>query len=93
MRILFLGGTRFLGRHAVDVALARGHAVTLFTRGRTPNHWGSAVALLTGDDRDRFRQLMIERVLTQFEAGFDPDNLDYFIAKLGGAHAPAAIAS
>jgi 2'-hydroxyisoflavone reductase len=49
MRILFLGGTRFLGRHAVDVALARGHAVTVFTRGRTPNHWGSAVALLTGD--------------------------------------------
>jgi 2'-hydroxyisoflavone reductase len=49
MRILFLGGTRFLGRHAVDVAVARGHAVTLFTRGKTPNHWGSAVALLTGD--------------------------------------------
>jgi 2'-hydroxyisoflavone reductase len=49
MRILFLGGTRFLGRHAVDVALARGHAVTLFTRGKTPNHRGSAVALLTGD--------------------------------------------
>ena len=49
MRILFLGGTRFLGRHAVDVALARGHAVTLFTRGKTPNHWGSAVALLAGD--------------------------------------------
>lgn len=49
MRILFLGGTRFLGRHAVDVALARGHAVTLFTRGRTPNLWGSAVTLLTGD--------------------------------------------
>jgi len=49
MRILFLGGTRFLGRHAVDVALARGHAVTLFTRGRTPNHWGGKVTLLTGD--------------------------------------------
>jgi 2'-hydroxyisoflavone reductase len=49
MRILFLGGTRFLGRHAVDVALARGHAVTLFTRGRTANHWGDAVTLLTGD--------------------------------------------
>jgi len=49
MRILFLGGTRFLGRHAVDVALARGHGVTLFTRGRTANHWGSAVTLLTGD--------------------------------------------
>jgi 2'-hydroxyisoflavone reductase len=49
MRILFLGGTRFLGRHAVDVALARGHGVTLFTRGKTPNHWGSAVTSLIGD--------------------------------------------
>jgi len=49
MRILFLGGTRFLGRHAVDVALAHGHAVTLFTRGRTPNHWSEKVTLLTGD--------------------------------------------
>jgi 2'-hydroxyisoflavone reductase len=49
MRILFLGGTRFLGRHAVDMALARGHAVTLFTRGRTANTFGGAVTLLTGD--------------------------------------------
>ena len=49
MHILLLGGTRFLGRHAVDTALARGHAVTLFTRGRTPNHWGDAVAMLNGD--------------------------------------------
>ena len=49
MHILFLGGTRFLGRHAVDTALARGHAVTLFTRGRTPNHWGGAVTMLAGD--------------------------------------------
>lgn len=49
MRILLLGGTRFLGRHAVDVALARGHAVTMFTRGRTPNHWGDAVTALVGD--------------------------------------------
>jgi len=49
MHILFLGGTRFLGRHAVDTALARGHAVTVFTRGKTPNHWGEAVTMLTGD--------------------------------------------
>jgi 2'-hydroxyisoflavone reductase len=34
MRILFLGGTKFLGRHAVGAALARGHEVTLFNRGR-----------------------------------------------------------
>jgi 2'-hydroxyisoflavone reductase len=35
MRVLVLGGTAFLGRHLVEVALERGHAVTLFTRGRT----------------------------------------------------------
>lgn len=35
MRLLVLGGTLFLGRHVVDAALARGHDVTLFHRGRT----------------------------------------------------------
>ena len=35
MKLLFLGGTRFLGRALVESALARGHEVTLFTRGRT----------------------------------------------------------
>jgi 2'-hydroxyisoflavone reductase len=49
MRILFLGGTRFLGRHAVDAALVRGHVVTVFTRGRTPAHRADAVTTLTGD--------------------------------------------
>jgi nucleoside-diphosphate-sugar epimerase len=49
MRILFLGGTKFLGRHAVDAALARGHAVTTFTRGRTRNPWGSDVTALIGE--------------------------------------------
>ena len=35
MRLLILGGTRFVGRHLAAAALARGHAVTLFNRGRT----------------------------------------------------------
>ena len=35
MKLLIVGGTRFLGRHLVDVARARGHAVTLFNRGRS----------------------------------------------------------
>jgi 2'-hydroxyisoflavone reductase len=34
MRILILGGTIFLGRHVAAEALARGHDVTLFHRGR-----------------------------------------------------------
>jgi nucleoside-diphosphate-sugar epimerase len=34
MRTLILGGTVFLGRHVAAEALARGHDVSLFTRGR-----------------------------------------------------------
>jgi 2'-hydroxyisoflavone reductase len=33
MRLLVLGGTRFLGRHVVTAALERGHEVATFTRG------------------------------------------------------------
>jgi 2'-hydroxyisoflavone reductase len=35
MHLLLIGGTRFLGRHLVDQALAAGHRLTLFHRGRT----------------------------------------------------------
>ena len=49
MKLLVLGGTRFLGRHLVDAALGRGDTVTLFTRGKQPNHWGSAVELRNGN--------------------------------------------
>jgi 2'-hydroxyisoflavone reductase len=35
MRLLLLGGTTFLGRAMAEAALASGHEVTLFTRGRT----------------------------------------------------------
>ena len=36
MRILILGGAGLTGPHQVRYAMARGHAVTLFNRGRTP---------------------------------------------------------
>jgi len=35
MKILVIGGTRFLGRHFVEQALAAGHALTLFHRGKS----------------------------------------------------------
>ncbi|GHO45355.1 NAD-dependent epimerase/dehydratase family protein [Ktedonospora formicarum] len=35
MKLLLLGGTAFLGRHIVESALARGHEVTIFHRGKT----------------------------------------------------------
>ena len=49
MKLLVLGGTRFLGRHLVDAALARGHDVTIFTRGVTPLPSGVAVRQLVGN--------------------------------------------
>ncbi|NWG34011.1 MAG: epimerase [Chloroflexi bacterium] len=35
MNLLIIGGTRFLGRHLVDSAIARGNTVTLFNRGKS----------------------------------------------------------
>jgi 2'-hydroxyisoflavone reductase len=49
MKLLVLGGTRFLGRHVVDAALARGDEVTIFTRGRLPVPCQRDVVALTGD--------------------------------------------
>jgi len=36
-----------------------------------------------GDDRDQFRKVVIERVVTQADDAVDADNLDYLIGKLG----------
>ena len=49
MRILVLGGTRFLGRAIVEAALARGHELTLFNRGRTNPGLYPGVERITGD--------------------------------------------
>lgn len=47
--ILILGGTGFTGPHQVRYALARGHRITLFNRGRRPQDWPAEVEELTGD--------------------------------------------
>ena len=49
LRILILGGTGFTGPHQVRYALARGHKLTLFNRGRNPYMWPGEVEELTGD--------------------------------------------
>ena len=50
MKLLVLGGTRFLGRHFVEAAIDAGHDVTVFTRGVTPSPWNaSRVTHLIGD--------------------------------------------
>ena len=52
MKLLVLGGTRFLGRHLVDAAIGAGHDVTIFTRGVTPSPWGQAPVTHRVGDRD-----------------------------------------
>ena len=49
MRLLVLGGTKFLGRAAVETALARGHEVTLFNRGETNPELFPEAEKLRGD--------------------------------------------
>src|SRR5436305_4209137 len=49
MRMLVLGGTQFLGRHATEIALERGHDVTLFNRGQTRPELFPDVEKLRGD--------------------------------------------
>jgi len=48
-RILILGGTGFIGPHLVRHALARGHEVTLFNRGKTNPGLFPEVPQLRGD--------------------------------------------
>jgi 2'-hydroxyisoflavone reductase len=56
VRVLVLGGTKFLGRHVVESLLARGHDVTLFHRGETGRDLFPDVERVLGDrarDLDR----------------------------------------
>ena len=49
LRILILGGTGFIGPHQVRYALARGHKLTLFNRGKTNPGLFPEVEHLAGD--------------------------------------------
>ena len=74
MNVLVLGGTRFFGRHLVRQLLADGHAVTIATRGRTPDDFGDRVRRVTVDrtNADEMRK-------TFANAAFDVvcDNIAY----------------
>lgn len=53
MRILLIGGTRFVGKHIVTAALAAGHDVSIFHRGRTgPDLFPECEHLLGDRDTD-----------------------------------------
>jgi nucleoside-diphosphate-sugar epimerase len=53
VRLLVLGGTKFLGRATAEAALARGHDVTLFNRGQTnPDLFPKAERIRGDRERD-----------------------------------------
>ncbi|CAN5793911.1 SDR family oxidoreductase [soil metagenome] len=52
MQILVIGGTRFVGPRLVRALLERGHTVTTFNRGRTPDELPTDVERLHGDRSD-----------------------------------------
>jgi 2'-hydroxyisoflavone reductase len=49
VKVLILGGTKFLGRHLVDAARERRHEITLFNRGQTNPNLFPELETLIGD--------------------------------------------
>jgi 2'-hydroxyisoflavone reductase len=80
LRLLILGGTKFLGRAAAEAALARGHEVTLFNRGRTKPELFPEAEKLRGD-RDGDLSALEGR---EWDAVIDPSG---FVPRVVGASA------
>jgi 2'-hydroxyisoflavone reductase len=59
MNLLILGGTRFLGRHVVTAARARGHEVTVFNRGNYSSE--GLVESIRGDRHTELHKLQGRR--------------------------------
>jgi nucleoside-diphosphate-sugar epimerase len=49
MRIIFIGGTKFIGLHTVECLTGMGHEVTVFHRGKTPVELPDGASELLGD--------------------------------------------
>lgn len=69
MRVLFIGGTRFIGLAAVNQLAQTGHEVTVFHRGQTETDLPEGVSEILGDMeqledfRDRFRSAKPDAVV------------------------------
>lgn len=57
LKILILGGTRFLGPHMAEYALSRGHTLTFFNRGKTNPGVLPGVERIQGDRNGDLRGL------------------------------------
>lgn len=57
LRLLILGGTRFIGLHMTELAIARGHTLTFFNRGRTNTDRFPEIERLRGDRNGDLKSL------------------------------------
>jgi nucleoside-diphosphate-sugar epimerase len=73
MRALVIGGTRFFGVHLVEDLLKRGFEVTIATRGKTPDPFGSRVHRIIVD-RSNF---------AEFKDRFENEKWDYVFDQIG----------
>lgn len=76
MKILVVGGTRFLGRALVDAAVDHGHEVVLFNRGHTNPGLFPRLETIHGDRRNDASKLSGRRFEVVVDvAGLDPDDV------------------
>ena len=80
LRLLLLGGTKFLGRAVAEAALARGHELTLFNRGETNPELFPEAEKLRGN-RDGDLSALAGR---EWDAVVDPSG---FVPRVVGASA------
>lgn len=85
LRILVLGGTGFLGPSTIEVALARGHKVAMFNRGRTRPDLFPGVEKLHGD-RDPKKDEGL-KALEQGDWDVVIDNSGYYPRMVGASAA------
>jgi 2'-hydroxyisoflavone reductase len=95
LRILILGGTGFTGPHQIQYALARGHHITVFNRGRRQAGLPAGVEHLQGDrnDREAGVNALKEAVArgTKWDVVIDnPTTLPFWVRDAASVLAPAA---
>src|SRR4051794_3833067 len=83
MRILVLGGTVFLGRHVVQVALDKGHDVTIYSRGQHRQPHPEAEHVI-GDRADVTPLKHRTFDATIDTSGYTPEHLTQSVALDGG---------
>jgi 2'-hydroxyisoflavone reductase len=83
MKVLILGGTRFLGRALVEEALKRGHEITLFNRGTNKETFPQVEQLIGNRDSDVSLLENRKWDVVMDTCGFAPHQIKKIAAVLG----------